>query len=175
MTLEHSQVKFAKSESTGELIGFVSRHSKTRQLRGVREDSRFGKQICVLSEDLKGSVQPNILYAVDLKPMHKQHGYVVVAATPVLFKAVIETIIVPKTIYQVTVTFGNKKIFFDPKDGKSFNSRTIEGVVGVLESRPEIADKEQVLATFRKQAQALVRNMETDGYLYIQSKNPGLK
>ena len=107
--------------------------------------------------------------------MHRQHGYVVVAATPVLFKAAIETIIVPKTIYQVTVTFGNKKIFFDPKDGKSFNSRTIEGVVGVLENRPDIADKEQVLATFRKQAQALVRNMETDGYLYIQPKNLGLK
>lgn len=44
--------------------------------------------------------------------MHRQHGYVVVAATPVLFKAAIGTIIVPKTIYQVTVTFDNKKIFF---------------------------------------------------------------
>lgn len=62
MTSEKSQLKFAKSERTGELIGFVSRHSKTRKLMGVREDSRFGKQICVLSEDLKGTVEPNILY-----------------------------------------------------------------------------------------------------------------
>ena len=45
MTSEKSQIKFAKSERTGELIGFVSRHSKTRQLKGVREDSRYGKQI----------------------------------------------------------------------------------------------------------------------------------
>ena len=108
MTSEKSQLKFAKSERTGELIGFVSRHSKTRKLMGVREDSRFGKQICVLSEDLKGTIEPNILYSVELKPMHNAKGYVVVAATPVLFQAHVETIIVPKTLYQVTVTFGNK-------------------------------------------------------------------
>ena len=57
MTSEKSQIKFAKSERTGELIGFVSRHSKTRQLKGVREDSRYGKQICVLAEDLKGTIE----------------------------------------------------------------------------------------------------------------------
>nr|WP_229095530.1 hypothetical protein [Alistipes sp. D31t1_170403_E11] len=115
------------------------------------------------------------MYAVDLKPMHKQHGYVVVAATPILFEAAIETIIVPKTIYQVTVTFGNKKIFFDPKDGRSINSRTIEGVAAVLDARPDIADKEQVIAAFRKQALSLVRNMETDGYIYVQPKKIGSK
>lgn len=168
MLLEHSQLKFAKSETTGELIGFVSRHSKTRQLRGVREDSRFGKQICVLSHDLKGSVMPNILYAVELKPMHKLHGYVVVSATPVLFKAIIETIVVPKTIYQVTVTFGNKRIFFDPKDGRSVHSRSIDGVEEVLINRPDVADKEQVMAAFRRQAKRLVERMELDGYLYVQ-------
>lgn len=118
MTSEKSQIKFAKSERTGELIGFVSRHSKTRKLMGVREDSRFGKQICVLSADLKGKVEPNVLYSVELKPMHKANGYVVVAATPVLFPAQVETVIIPKTLYQVTVTFGNKKVFSIRKTGK---------------------------------------------------------
>ena len=47
MTLEISQIKFAKSDETGELIGFVSRHSKTKKLKGVRESSIFGKKICV--------------------------------------------------------------------------------------------------------------------------------
>jgi hypothetical protein len=61
MPIEKSQIKFAKSEQTGEIIGFVSRHSKTKQLKGVRENSTFGKQICTLSEDLKGSVIPNVL------------------------------------------------------------------------------------------------------------------
>ena len=75
MTSEKSQIKFAKSERTGELIGFVSRHSKTRQLKGVREDSRYGKHICVLAEDQKGTIEPNDLYSVELKPMHKAKGY----------------------------------------------------------------------------------------------------
>ena len=56
MTSEKSQIKFAKSERMGMLIGFVSHHSKTRQLKGVREDSRYGKHICVLAEDLKGAI-----------------------------------------------------------------------------------------------------------------------
>ena len=107
--------------------GYISepRHSKTRQLKGVREDSRYGKQICVLSEDLKGTIEPNVLYSVELKPMHKSKGYVVVAATPVRFPAVVETVIIPKTLYKVTVTFGNKTIYLDPKDGKSAMSRTL--------------------------------------------------
>ena len=51
MTSEKSQIKFAKSERTGELIGFVFRDSKTRQLKGVRENYALGKQICVLAEE----------------------------------------------------------------------------------------------------------------------------
>ena len=100
MTSEKSQIKFAKSERTGELIGFVSRDSKTRQLKGVRENYALGKQICILSEDLKGTIEPNVLYSVELKPMHKAKGYVVVAATPVQFPATVETIIVPKNAVQ---------------------------------------------------------------------------
>jgi hypothetical protein len=53
---------------------------KTRQLKGVRENYALGKQICILSEDLKGTIEPNVLYSVELKPMHKAKGYVVVAA-----------------------------------------------------------------------------------------------
>ena len=129
MTSEKSQIKFAKSERTGELIGFVSRDSKTRQLKGVRENYALGKQICILSEDLKGTIEPNILYSVELKPMHKAKGYVVVAATPIQFPATVETIIVPKTLYNVIVSFGNKTIYLDPKDGKSAMSRTLDGVL----------------------------------------------
>ena len=92
----YNAIKFAKSERTGELIGFESRHSKTRQLKGVRENYALGKQICVLAEDLKGTIEPNVLYSVELKPMHKAKGYVVVAATPVQFPATVEAIIIPK-------------------------------------------------------------------------------
>lgn len=167
MALEKSQLKFAKSERTGELIGFVSRHSKTCKLMGVREDSRFGKQICVLSEDLKGLVDPNLLYEVELKPMHKANGYVVVSATPVLFRAQVETVLIPKVMYQVTIVFGNKKVFFDPKDGKSPQSRTIDGVLTVLRNRRDIENKEDVISNYLRQAKALVSRMEMDGFIYI--------
>ena len=104
-------------------------------MKVVREDSRYGKQICVLSEDLKGTVVPNVLYSVELKPMHKAKGYVVVAATPVQFPAKVETIIVPKTLYKVTVTFGNKTIYLDPNDDKSTMNPTLDGVLYILKER----------------------------------------
>ena len=74
----------------------MSRHSETRQLKGVRENYALGKQICIPAEDLKGTIEPNVLYSVELKLMHKAKGYMVVAAIPVPFPATVEYIIVPK-------------------------------------------------------------------------------
>lgn len=92
---ETTQLKFVKSERTGELVGFVSK-TKDNVLKGVREDSIYRKRICLLSEELKGSVLPNILYDVELKPMHHgKNGYVVTAATRVVFSATVESYIVP--------------------------------------------------------------------------------
>ena len=39
------------------LIGFVSHHSKTRQLKGVWEEYALGKQICILAEDLEDTIE----------------------------------------------------------------------------------------------------------------------
>lgn len=164
MALEKSQVKFAKSERTGEMIGFVSRHSKTRQLKGIREDSTFGKKICVLSQDLKGSILPNVLYGVELKSMHNGNGYVVVSAEQVRFKARVETVIFPHKTYRVQITFGNKTVYFDPLNGKSPSSNTVEGVIEVLSAREDIAGREDVIGDFKKQAEVLIQQMKTDGY-----------
>ena len=77
--------------------------------------------------------------------MHKAKGYVVVAATPVPFPATVETIIVPKTLYKVTVSFGNKAVYLDPKDGKSAMSRTPDGVLPVHKERKDIENHEEVV------------------------------
>ena len=53
---------------------------KNSSIERGREDSRYGKHICVLAEEPKGTIEPNVLYLVELKPMHKAKGYVVVAA-----------------------------------------------------------------------------------------------
>jgi len=164
MTLEKSQIKFAKSPETGELIGFVSRHPKTKKLIGVFEDSPYGKKICVLSEDLKGKVEPGLLYSVELKAMRNGNGYVVVSVVLATFKAEITTAVIPKAVYQVCITFGNKTIYYDPKDGKTENSRTVSGVLKVLKQRRDIKDVDQVIEDFIAVANELKKQMETDGY-----------
>lgn len=164
MISERSQLKFATSERTGEIIGFVSRHSKTKQLRGVREDSPYKKKFCVLSEDLKGKVLPNALYSVELKAMHSRNGFVVVAATPLLFKATIDTLVISGETYRVTVNFGNKTVYFDPWSGNSYSSKTVSGVVSLLQRRTDIENLEGVINSFKSAAARLLRRMADDGF-----------
>ena len=137
------------------------------------KSSHISEQICVLAEDLESTIEPNILYSVELKPMHKAKGYAVVAATPVQIPATVETIIVPKTLYKVTLSFGNKTIYLDPKDGKSAMSRTLDGVLQILRERKDIENHEEVIADFIKQAQELIRRFEQDGYIYTGKRYIG--
>lgn len=164
MDLEQTQMKFAVSEQTGEVIGFVSRQSRTNKLLGVREDSRFGKRICRLAKELQGKVQVNKLYDVILKPMHSGMGYVVVHAQPARFEALVDTFIIPRGIYHVTISFGNKTIYFDPKDGKSVTSRTLAGITKFLREVDEIENLDLVLEDVAHKAKLLVERMRRDGY-----------
>ncbi len=134
---------------------------KTKKLIGVREDSTYRKKICVLSEHLKGSILPNVLYSVELKEMHQGKGYVAVAANRILFKARIETVIKPKEMYQVNVNFGIKTIYFDPVNGKSRLSRTKAGVIEVISSRNDIEDVESIIEDFSRQADGLIEIMKS--------------
>lgn len=166
--VEKTQLKFVKSEKTGELIGFVSR-TKDNKLKGVREDSVYGKRICILAEELKGSVLPNTLYEVELKPMHRgKNGYVVISTAQVLSSVTIESIIVPQKEYRVVINFVGKKnyktIYFDPLHGKTPSSRTRKGVLEVLHKRNDIANLNGVISDFLDRASELIRQMEEDGY-----------
>lgn len=165
MVIEFTQLKFAESGETGEMIGFVSRPPLAEKLKGVREDSIFRKKICVLSDELKGTIIPEIPYMVELKPMHSGKGYVVVKAVPKEFPAVVETTVIPGCIYQVTVHFGNKTVYFDPKDGKKSSCRTIQGVIDLLEKRTDIGNRKLVISDFKRQAFRLVRCMQVEGYI----------
>ena len=159
---EQTQIKFVKSERTGRLIGFVSRQGKTHQLKGVREDSIFGKKICVLSYELRDVIIPNRLYATELKAMHNGKGYVVVSAVPVFFSAVVETKVIQGKVYEVTVSFGNKIIYFNPLYGKSSSSATIGGVLKVLRGRKEIENKREVILEFITQANLLLEILDLE-------------
>ena len=171
MAIEKSRVKFTQSPRTGEIIGFVSRNSKTKLLRGVPETSPYGKKICVLSADLKGTVEPNVLYDVELVPMHRVNGYVVVAAKRTLFEAKFETEMVPGITYRLKITFGHKTIYFDPVDGRSPSSTTADGVVRVIAEREDILDKEEVIERFRKEAGMLMALITYDGLVAGQRRD----
>ncbi len=170
MKLEKTHLKLIESTHHGELRGFVSRHSKTGRLLGVRERSHFGKKVCVLSDHLKGKVKPNTLYEVSVKPMRSGAGYVIVAAEPILFSAQLDVIVVPKTIYRIVVRFGMKAIFFDPLCGRTPSSNSLEGVLYVLEQREDLANKEEILRTFVEEAGKLLDQMSRDGVQGRDSK-----
>ena len=86
---QETKLKFYTSQETGKLVGFVS-VTKTKRLKGVREDSDCKKKIVVLSSDLTDSLKPNVLYNVILAEMKNKKGYVVKSASPVLFEAEID-------------------------------------------------------------------------------------
>lgn len=160
-----TRLKFVVSDKTNALIGFVTKSSTSRMYRGVNEEENVPKKICVLSDDLKGLIEPGVVYEVELLPMRKENGFVVVSAFRHKYEAKFETVIVPKSIYQIRIIFGHKIIYFDPKDGNSRNSRTIAGVEKSLRDRKDLADIENVIVRFREKANELLEKFEQDGYV----------
>ena len=166
MKLEKTRLKLLESQTKGELVGFVSRHPKAGRLLGVREDSHYGKKICLLSDHLKGKLRSNILYEVSVKPMRSGAGYVIVEAQQILFVAKVETIIIPNATYKVTVKFGNKNIYFDPLNGRTPSSTTVEGVLSILEQREDIQNKAETIQSFIMEASRMHDRMVEDGVLH---------
>lgn len=165
MEIEKVRLKFEESKETKAIIGFVTRSSTTWKLRGVSEKDDCPKKICVLAEDLKGLIEPGIVYEVELRPMRKGNGFIVISATRPKYEAAFETTVIEKTVYQVRIIFGHKIIYFDPKDGNSPSSRTIPGVEKALRKRQDLLDTEKVIERFRIEAEKLLDRIEQDGYI----------
>ena len=165
MEIETVRLKFEVSKETKTLIGFVTRSSATWRLRGVSEKDECPKKICVLAQDLQGLIEPGIVYEVELRPMRKGNGFIVISATRPKYEATFETTVIEKTVYQVRIIFGHKTIYFDPKDGNSPSSRTIAGVEKALRERQDLADTEKVIERFRAEAEKLLDRIEQGGYI----------
>lgn len=161
-----TKLKFMKSEETGAYIAFVSENFKTGRICGVRKDSEYPKKICVLDKKLVYEVLPNTLYDVTLIPMTEKNGYIAIEATPVQFKAIIETTYVPKAIYLVEAKFGNKTIRFDPMSGRKNSIRNLTECKRVLEKRTDIKDIVQVVDDFMVAANDIKQKFISDGFLY---------
>lgn len=159
-----TRLKFKKSEVSGMLIGFVSQNPKTGRVKGVREDSEFPKQVCIVDQTIAPEIILGALYQVAIVPMYKKKGFIVIEATPYQFKADISTCYVPKACYIVEVKFGNKTIVFDPKDGRKASTRTIAGVKALLEKRIDVQNITQVVEDFVEAATDLLKKYERDGF-----------
>lgn len=166
----HTKLKFVKSDKTGAYVSFVTRDLSSGRVYGVRQDSDKPKKICVLDKTLARDILLNVLYSATLIPMSEKKGYVVIDATPVQFEATIETTYVPKAIYKVEVKFGNKAIRFDPKDGRMWKTKTIQGCKEVLEKRVDIANINQVVNDFVYVAYELLRKYKDDGFYVCSQK-----
>lgn len=141
----------------------------TKRICGVRQDCGYPKKICVLDKALAPDILLNVLYDAVMIPMKDKDGYVVISAVPVQFKAVIETVYVPKALYQVLVRFGNKTVVFDPKDGIQETRKDLTKCRQLLEKRVDIQDIATVVDDFLNHAHYILKRYEKDGFLYKAS------
>ena len=106
-----TKLKFIKSDRTESWVGFVSINTKTGYIKGVREDAKGPKKVCIVTHELEPIIEPNVLYDVQMVPMkNEKAGYIVVAAEPHAFDAKITSTVVKNAVYLVEVKFGNKTI-----------------------------------------------------------------
>lgn len=166
-----TKLKFVKSERTGSWVGFVSINTKNGCIKGVREDAKEPKKVCVVTRELTSFIEPGVLYDVELIPMKNQDsGFIVVKAEPHAFEAKISTTVVKNAVYMVEVKFGNKAIIFDPLDGRKDSVRTIDGVIEVLQYRKDIKNLLDVIDDFRRAANTVQTAFQNDGHYVIVRK-----
>ncbi len=79
----------------------------------------------------------------------------------VKFTAIIETTYIPKAVYEVAVRFGNKRIRFDPMEGRL---RTIEECIDALAERNDIKNLAYVIEDFIDTATNLLKRYYDDGF-----------
>lgn len=159
-----TKLKFVRSDKTGALVGFISKNTKTGQIKGVNQNDPVPKKICVVSAEIAPYIELNVLYDVILVPMNEAAGYVVIQAESVVFKATVETSVERNATYKVEVKFGNKTILYDPLHGRKASVNTISGVLHVLRSRKDIKDYLDVEDEFLKAANIVETAFKSDGY-----------
>ncbi|MGL5690421.1 MAG: hypothetical protein ACRDD8_06320 [Bacteroidales bacterium] len=164
---ETTKLKFYRSKQ-GELVGFISQDSTTKKLRGVREDSEFKKKVAVLHPRMKSVAKEGVLYYATVKPMQSGKGYIVENLSPVLFKAQIETVLIPNSVYKVIARFGSRVIFYDKLGGGSESSNTLDGAVAALMARVDIEDKDMIVRKFIEAADYMDNQILRDGMVHSQ-------
>lgn len=168
----HTKLKFIKSERNGALISFVSQNPVNNIVCGVRQDSPYPKKIVIIDREISNNLIVNMLYDCTLIPMKsvlnertgEMHvpGYIAIEATPVQFKATVTTQYIRGIKYQVEVTFGNKKIRFDPFRGEKETTKSLNACRAVLEKRCDVRDIMDVVEDFNTAANSILSLLKKD-------------
>lgn len=161
----YTMLKFQRSErDNNTLIGFVSQDVKTQQVYGRTLDDHYPKKIVLADAKLNGMLLPGVLYRCTLVPMRHKKGYIAIKATPHQFKATIAVNYVPKALYQLTVSFGNMQMIYDPKDGQKQSVKCLNAFMTELSKRLDIENIGMVVQDVERQAVILLEFLKKDGF-----------
>lgn len=156
-------LKFVKSDRNDVLISYVSKNPVTGQVKGVRVDSKYPHKVVVCGASVAPYILSNVLYRATIIPMKSDKGFVCIAADPVKFNATITTRYVPRTTYQILVSFGNKVMVFDPFKGQKASVLCASEFVNTLTHRLDIANIDYIIGAFHIMAGELQQKMKKDG------------
>lgn len=167
MRLIKTKIRFQKSGKSDRWVGFVSQNTATGMWRGVPEDSRYPKMVCLVPSDLQPSVDPHVLYDVEMAFTERGGNghFVLVSLEPREYEASIEVECNPTLhIYQACVSFGHKTIVYDPIGGGKQCMRKVSGVMDILNARKDIRNLPEVRRLFLEAAIGMLKSAIRGGY-----------
>lgn len=157
-------LKFTESKKTGAYVAFVQK-GVGGWWRGVREDARGKKKVCVVPPELQPQIILGQPYKVECATSKNDQYFTVLNISPQVYTAIMETAYVPNCLYRIEINFGYKTLVFDPQS--SIRNRSQLGrFMDVLKSRADIRDHDQVVAEFEMRAKDLLRRYQNDGFIY---------
>lgn len=137
-------IKFNRglNNSADRIYGLVTKQNGS--WRGCRKEDDCKKKIVFVDRSIADTIIPNVLYKCSLKPMKTEQGFIAMSATPIKFKAIIETK-TRKNYSQVEVRFGNKSYVYSPSDK---NGKSIKEIADELRAREDLLNPCQVAEDF---------------------------
>lgn len=80
-------------------------------------------------------------------------------------KAKVETLISPKCFYQTIITFGKKKIYYNPFDGVPGVETVLSKVLKRLRYSIDFVNKREVIEAVQRSAKIVNKHLVADGYM----------
>lgn len=138
-------LRFSK-DAAGVLCAFVT-HCADGIYRGVSSFRECKKKICLLAQDVKTKINPDLIYDALLIPMRSKRGFVVVHVKPHLYKVSFLTVML-HDMHFIEMRYGRSvQTYRYGDDAKAF--------IDSIRCSECIKDKPSVIARFLKNIKKL--------------------